>query len=403
MKEHNEDNKRGLNNTGFSLFKSVSRGLLFCAVALPMLVGSSCKKDDSSDPVPDDDPKDPAVQIKHKHDIYLAVSYDSIYVGGVRSRSYAGYYHNGQIHKLEGQSTNVDCYANAIFVDGNDVYVCGREGDLAVYWKNDEIVYLPGGVHATSICVKNGNVYVSGYEVPDIYSADKACCWINNNKTSLDMGTRATCITADAQGHVYIGGYYLDRTTYLSSARFWTDAESNNIERNSLNSQYSSEVWAIALDETHQTNGHAYICMGGHESTPQAHNINKQWVNRKATDLCVANGNMVNGIVAYNGKLYTCGNDMKIAKYWSTTIAKNGEGQDLMTMQLSDGRSQCYATGIDVEEGDVYVVGYEPNNQMDQKATVWKNGTKFLSIPAGVRVTPNGIDVVSTTELVTAE
>ena len=59
------------------------------------------------------------------HEIYVALSFDSIYSSG-HSRSYPAYYHNGL--KLLPQTSSNDAYANSIFVEDTNVYVGGEDG-----------------------------------------------------------------------------------------------------------------------------------------------------------------------------------------------------------------------------------------------------------------------------------
>lgn len=358
----------------------------------PIVSFSNCGKDeDKKEPYI---PVKPVVQ-KSVHDVYVSLSYDN----GPGSLNHAGYYHDGNLITLSGQADNADTYANSIYVDGYDVYVAGMESDdfgsTAVYWKNGEVNYLPQGSVASGIVVKNGNVYICGHEAT--MSGDVACCWINNKRYLLDNGTRTAGISVDEAGHVYIVGYYMDRTTYVCSMRYWTDSETGEISRYGINSKGSCEGRAVCLDYSHMKNGHPFICLAGMQSSASGI-TNKQWVERRETALATASGNEVTSMSACNGKLYTCGNDVKTAKYWVTTIGSAGEGLGLTAKALTDGTSQWKATGISVVEDDVYVVGYESKRTTTPK--VWKNGELFFSLDGNVRMTPNAISVVTRQEIV---
>lgn len=357
------------------------------------MVFTNCSKDDDNNGT--EEPVTPVV--KGIHNVYVAIQYDTLYSATGHSKSCAGYYYNGAIVPLKGQANNAETFANAICVDGTTVYTAGMEDYQAVYWKGTEVNYLPEGTGASGICVKNNVVYICGYEATS--TGDQACCWINNTKYVLDNGTRTTGITADDDGHVYVVGYYYDRSTGVYSMRYWTDAETTGISRYGINSSSSCEGRAVCLDYTHTKNGHPFICLAGMESQKSSNggvvSANKQWVERKETALASASGNEVMSIDACNGKLYTCGNDVKVAKYWVTTIGSNGEGDDLQAYALSDGSTQWYATGISVCEDDAYVVGYNTASTYFSP-TIWKNGAKYLDIThTGIRIQPNGVYVVS--------
>jgi hypothetical protein len=104
-------------------------------------------------------------------DIYptsIAVSGSDVYIaGGTRDtltgKSVAVYLKNEIQVRLSDGSSDAD--ANAILIDGSDIYVAGVEANRAVYWKNQVPVYLTdGSTSATlaSIAVDAGNVVVAG-------------------------------------------------------------------------------------------------------------------------------------------------------------------------------------------------------------------------------------------------
>ncbi|MBQ4033914.1 MAG: hypothetical protein II623_00475, partial [Paludibacteraceae bacterium] len=191
--------------------------------------------------------------------------------------------------------------------------------------------------------------------------------------------------------------YYLDRKTFVYYMRYWTDAESAEISRYGINSKTSCEGRAICLDYNHVKNGHPFICLAGME-TSQNGSVNKQWVERRETPLASAFGNEVSAMAACNGKVYTCGNDLKTAKYWVTTIGPNGEGLNLTSKSLTDNKLEWKATGISVLEDDVYVTGYE--TKRTHAPVVWKNGNVLFELSDEVRITPNAIHVIARQKVV---
>lgn len=97
----------------------------------------------------------------------------NIYVAGFENnangKSIAKYWKNGTAVDLS-DSTNSSSAAS-IYVSGNDVYVAGRDGHHAVYWKNsDAFVLSDWDSSAHDIYVSNNDVYVAGsYRVHATY------------------------------------------------------------------------------------------------------------------------------------------------------------------------------------------------------------------------------------------
>ncbi|MCQ2193092.1 MAG: hypothetical protein MJZ23_09595 [Paludibacteraceae bacterium] len=362
------------------------------SIAIPVLLSNACKKDSDSEP---DEPKQ--VVQKSYHDVYVAVTLDTVRGGGYSKRS-AGYYHDGRIISLYGKAENTSVYANCISVDGYDVYVAGQEAIDAVYWKNGEICYLPSGTCASGIVAKNGNVIICGYEATNY--GDKACCWVNGKRYLLENGSRATGITADNSGNIFIVGYEYDFMSDKYFMRYWIGSTNGGFNRFSVSPSKASNSLqgsAICLDETHTSgNGYPYICLAGFEDS-QNGSVVKQWCDRKETKLtALTSNNEAMGISACNGKLYVCGRDMGAAKYWVSSIARNGEGQDLKTMALTDGKSPWCASAISVVEDDAYVCGYDESQRGQTDATIWKNKETYavISTDPNLRVYPYSICVV---------
>ncbi|MGB6152637.1 MAG: hypothetical protein WBG48_11650, partial [Pricia sp.] len=112
--------------------------------------------------------------------------------------------------------------AASIFVDGNDVYVCGFVRDeeailsRAAYWKNNVLTVLNSEDYRTrakEIFVKDGEVHIIG-EGYDTY--DLAKYWNNNVETDLNSGI----LSATAEG------IYVDDTTVYVAGR---DAEDSPV------------------------------------------------------------------------------------------------------------------------------------------------------------------------------
>jgi hypothetical protein len=88
-------------------------------------------------------------------------------------------------------------HARSVFVSGDDVYACGINGTgsfdtaaKAVYWKNGEIHNISDGSASADLnvmFVRDGDVYVGGYDTPDLNSYDiqRAKVWKNGVPTQI--------------------------------------------------------------------------------------------------------------------------------------------------------------------------------------------------------------------------
>jgi hypothetical protein len=103
---------------------------------------------------------------------------DDVYVCGLADEK-AVYWKNGELVELPGITSR----ANSIYVSGNDVYVCGSVDRKAVYWKNGELVALSDRWGS-----KVNSIYVSG---DDVYAGGNGTLWKNGEIMTLS-GTGET-------------------------------------------------------------------------------------------------------------------------------------------------------------------------------------------------------------------
>jgi hypothetical protein len=134
----------------------------------------------------------------------------------------AAYWKNGVPHTI---STPRESRGLDITVDGEDVYVVGRELDvegmgIAMIWKNDVENKLTDGTGfgtAFGIAIANGDVYVSGEDETTLMM------WKNGVATSLgNAGSSGTGTASIAvhKGDVYVSGYE------DNEAKIWKNGES---------------------------------------------------------------------------------------------------------------------------------------------------------------------------------
>jgi len=153
-------------------------------------------------------------------DIFIAggeeVDRETSLYSGISSIS-AVYWKNGnEIYLIKGPygSSHAD-EAYSIFVSGQDVYACG--GLDAQYWKNGTPNYINASPRSTnSICVSNGDVYVTGYvadgQAYQTYFGERyryvAKYWKNGNPVNLSDGSKNAYPTSIAVSgsDVYVAG-----------------------------------------------------------------------------------------------------------------------------------------------------------------------------------------------------
>jgi len=137
----------------------------------------------------------------------------------------AVYWKNGELLELPGDYSNAE--VESIYVSGNDVYVCGRVDSKAVYWKNGELVKLSDdNSRARSIYVSGNDVYVCGS------GGDKAVYW-KNGKTIELGGSYASSIYVSGNDVYICGG--VD-----SKAVYWKNGKLVELGIGSTNSMYVS-------------------------------------------------------------------------------------------------------------------------------------------------------------------
>ena len=293
------------------------------------------------------------------------------------------YWKNGERFELYGGYSATD-----ITVVNGVVYTSGS-ANQACYWVNQERFDLPGdGGEAEAIAVDGEDIYVAGW-----YN-NGSCYWKNGVRIDLTVNrdSQAFAIGVRNNGSVYIGGYYMNNHHYYISC-FWKDG--NNRTNLPIPSGGDGEVYDIAFEDGNMRYYAGYVLKtsGFAGYTPTA----AYWRHTTRNDLPL--GGSINdiygatgyGITIDNGDVYVAGytdwfediNDTlntggTLPQYW-----KNGTIYDLPGGPWTYfGKGAAY--DIRVSEGDIIVAGIatRDSSYYDSytSACYWLNGQLYYLV-----------------------
>jgi hypothetical protein len=242
--------------------------------------------------------------------VAICASGNDVYAAGVvgaltnSSSNVATYWKNGQAVHLGTPGLSG---AEAIAVEGADVYVAGGDGG-PVYWQNGQEVILNGGLmpsYGISIAVSGGDVYVAGED-----SLRNPCYWKNGQLIELPgMYSQAAAIAVSGN-NVYVAGRQIDTTTGTWEAILWTNGVSSMLSTDTL----GSGAGTLAIDGQD-------VYVGGN-----AGNVSAVWKNGQPFPMPATPSHQLYawsmGVV--DGKVYVGGNALSLspgltvqAAYWS--------------------------------------------------------------------------------------
>lgn len=163
----------------------------------------------------------------------------------------AVYWKNGNLNKLANEVSE----ANAVLVQGNDLYFAGTINRKAAYWKNGVLQELPtrGNISvANNIFVDDEKVYVVGNEV--FSGKNIGVLWTNGEPTYLSENSRSVDLTGVTVigEDVYVVGTENPSSTQTGStfARYWKNGDAHWLQEGPTNS------WARDIKEH---NGQVYM------------------------------------------------------------------------------------------------------------------------------------------------
>ena len=242
---------------------------------------------------------------------------------------------------------------NSVFVSDGDVIATGNRREqeycCATVWKNGQMLYplaetdgRDNYLQASSIFIFGNDVYVAGF-VPAIIEeggmperfTDIATLWKNGEPQYLGEGLASSVFVAD--GDVYVAG-----------------TEKKVYEQISKNGKSKTVIECTAV----------------------------LWKNGEL--LChlpsIGHSSEAKSVFVSDGDIYVAGNDKvsagKVKNHVRSTaiLWKNGERQLLSDGELSGRRYCAEALSVFVSGDDVYVAGFERDENITPIATLWKNG-----------------------------
>jgi hypothetical protein len=147
-----------------------------------------------------------------------------VYVVGFKVINYASYgifWKNGQQVSITADANSA---INAVAVQDTDVYLAGRNGTGATYWKNGRAFFIANGLSELfAIAVSGNDVYVAGRSWQAGNQYGRAAYWKNGVETDLTDGTAPACVYSIVLhgGDIYMAGFYNQGQNAIPRANLW--------------------------------------------------------------------------------------------------------------------------------------------------------------------------------------
>lgn len=167
----------------------------------------------------------------------IAAAHGNVYVAGYEEEGTKGWKAKVWENDIATQLSSTNSYADALFLDGNDVYVSGSEdepnGDrIGKVWKNGHELYRLNEEYdfglTYSLFVEKGEVYVAGSErsAQKIYAAK---VWHNGkgrklNPEAEDSNTFARAVAAH-NGEIYVVNVLAPKFEFEGEVRLWKNGQ----------------------------------------------------------------------------------------------------------------------------------------------------------------------------------
>jgi hypothetical protein len=265
---------------------------------------------------------------------------------------------------------NNDASANSASISGNDSYVAGNDAG-PVFWKNGVENHLPSNSPYTvtnSMLVSGSRVLICGTDAFDNNGSswNRAVYWDNGVETALDAtdsNSAANAITL-YNNEVYIAG------TRGYNVVYWKNGTINYQTHEGYTGSHVYHITSLAV-----SNGKVYevgwINAAG-AVFPQLAEWNdgvfNQVTRQFGTNWCV-----LNSVCSSGNSIYMAGmTDTSTSRlYYNAAYWKDGQ-----QFLLPNSAKNSFATSICVKGNDIYVAGYEYNDNGPKYAVYWKNGVE---------------------------
>ena len=274
---------------------------------------------------------------------------------------------------------------NVIFINGVQVYCYNDKDDendhsgvyAAIYefpdrsnssvpelWKDGKLAHLTnntGRAYATSVYVSDKDVYIGGCKdafIPvgnAVYLVSYAVLWKNGALQTIGSDYSNVTSVFVAGDDVYAAGY-----EYLT-------VNGGTVKKAAFEPFVPFEPYPIYKYQLPETTATA---IKSSSLDAQRQGVATVWKNGVAQYLTDGTNN------AWAGSVYVSGSDVFVAGWernqqgiFVAKLWKNGD-----TKNLTDGRYEAGANSVYVSDNDVYVAGYEINTKGMSVAKLWKNG-----------------------------
>lgn len=244
------------------------------------------------------------------------------------------------------------------FVIMNKLLLLGAGLMAITACKKDDDAPQPAGGGGTG--TGNGSVHIVGYDQPGSYL--QACYWRDGVRTNLTDGSSDAVANAIAvtDDHVFIAGRRDLPGSVLNVPTLWVNGVPEILSPASGPFDAASGVAAY--------NGEAHV-VGRRRDQGSGNEVAMYWYNSTPQALTDGTADAVaTGVDVDASGVYISGETDGKAVYW----------HDGTLVELTDGTHSAAAFDIEVENGTVYVCGSEEDDEGNQQACIWVNGSQSM-------------------------
>lgn len=208
------------------------------------------------------------------------------------------------INDPEPHALNNWAQANGITCSGTDVYFVGDYSTGPCYWRmgapNPVLLSNSNNDQAFAMCIYGNDKYVAGHiQYSDSNSRDtinKAYYWKNGQPIKLSDNYSDAYSIMVKDGKVYVAGW--EEISGYSRACYWANDAGNNDEQGLISVPLGTSGDNSSADSMTVSEGNI-ISAGGSDSTGACY-----WINDSPTAVKLSLGKMVKSVFASNGKIY---------------------------------------------------------------------------------------------------